>query len=146
MQMGTDMKKEVRLTISGLHADAEAEHANVETVVDAEYYKRGDSHYLLYEEMVEGFKEPSRNRIKFKDNLMELTRQGVMGTHMIFEENKTHMTPYNTPFGQLVLGVSTSRIEVQEQEKQILVSVDYQLESEGEMLTDSRIALRIVER
>lgn len=140
------MKKEVCLTISGLHADAEAEHANVETVVDAEYFKRGDSHYLLYEERVEGFQAPSRNRIKFKHSLMELTRQGILQTHMIFEENKTHMTPYSTPYGQLMLGVSTDRVEIQEQDNQILVAVDYKLESEGEMLTNSRIELSIVER
>ncbi len=140
------MNKKVQLTISGLHMDAEAEHANVETVVNAEYFQRGDSHYLLYEEMVEGFEKPSKNRIKFRNDLLELNRKGLLETHMVFEEGRTHMTNYVTPYGQLLLGINTKRIQMQEQEKCIVVTVEYRLEADGEYLTDSRIELRVEER
>ncbi len=137
------MNKEVKLTISGLHTDTEAAHASVETVVEAQYFKRGNSHYLLYEEMQEGFDKPSQNRIKFREDLLELNRKGLMETHMVFEEGKTHMTNYSTPYGQMVLGIHTKSIQVQEQENRILVNVEYQLEADGEYLEDSRIILRI---
>lgn len=38
------------------------------------------------------------------DNMLELTRQGAVEMHMIFEENKRHVVPYNTPYGQLAAG------------------------------------------
>jgi len=140
------MNKEVKLTISGLHTDAEEEHASVETVVEAQYFKRGDSHYLLYEEMQEGFDKPSQNRMKFRENLLELNRKGLMETHMVFEEGKTHMTNYATPYGQMVLGIQTKRIQVQELENRILVNGEYRLEADGEYLEDSRITLQIEEK
>ena len=44
---------------------------------------------------------------------------------MIFEENKRHVVPYNTPYGQLLLGIETGRVLVEEQEDQIHVTVEY---------------------
>ncbi len=65
----------------------------VETAQTAQYFKRNDSHYLLYEEDMEGFDGICKSRIKFRDNLLELTRQGAVEMHMIFEENKRHVVP-----------------------------------------------------
>ena len=45
------MNREVELVLSGLHASGqEQESEAVETVQPAQYFKRNDSHYLLYEE------------------------------------------------------------------------------------------------
>ena len=91
------MDRNVMLTISGLHSGEADENGSVETKVRAEYFKKNETHYLLYEEKEEGFQQTSKNRMKFRDNMLELTRQGLLNTHMVFEENKTHMTPYQTP-------------------------------------------------
>lgn len=139
------MNRNVKLSISGLHQDAEAENANVETIVSAEYFKKNDSHYLLYEEKQEGFEKTSKNRIKFKENSMELTRQGLMQTHMVFEEKKKHMTRYTTPYGEILLGIDTKQIRVMEQEHRIEVTVEYSLEADGEYLSDCKIQLQIEE-
>ena len=120
------MNREVELVLSGLHASGqEQESEAVETVQPAQYFKRNDSHYLLYEEKMDEDQAPCRSRIKFRDHLLELTRQGTAEMHMIFEENKRHMIPYNTPYGQLMLGIETSRVLVEEQEDQIHVTVEY---------------------
>ena len=140
------MEKNVLLTISGLHRDTESEHGNVETVVEAEYYKRNDSHYLLYEEMQEGFEQASKSRIKFKENLLELTRQGLVYTHMIFEQNKRHTIQYATPYGVLSLEIATGKIRLQEKEDCIRVEVEYVLEADGEPVSDSRIEITIQEQ
>ena len=83
------MNREVELVLSGLHASGqEQESEAVETVQPAQYFKRNDSHYLLYEEKMDEDQAPCRSRIKFRDHLLELTRQGTAEMHMIFEENK----------------------------------------------------------
>ena len=92
------MNREVELVLSGLHdAEGASDKDAVETAQTAQYFKRNDSHYLLYEEDLEGFDGTCKSRIKFRDNLLELTRQGAVEMHMIFEENKRHVVPYNTP-------------------------------------------------
>ena len=86
------------------------------------------------------------SRIKFRDHLLELTRQGTAEMHMIFEENKRHMIPYNTPYGQLMLGIETGRVLVEEQEDQIHVTVEYTLDHEGEPLSESSLKIHIREK
>lgn len=137
------MNRKVMLTISGLHSSAEADNGSVETQVRAEYFKRNDTHYLLYEEKEEGFEHISKNRIKFKDNLLELTRQGLLDTHMIFEENKKHTTHYHTPYGQMFLEIDTGKVQIEELDNYIRVIVEYTLGADGEYLSDSRIEIHI---
>lgn len=141
------MNREVELVLSGLHASGQdPESSAVETAQSAQYFKRNDSHYLLYEEQMEGFDAPCKSRIKFRDHLLELTRQGASEMHMIFEENKRHMIPYNTPCGQLLLGIETGKVLVEELEDQIHVTVEYTLDHEGEPLSESCLKIHIREK
>ena len=141
------MNREVELVLSGLHdAEGTSDKDVVETAQTAQYFKRNDSHYLLYEEKMDEDQAPCRSRIKFRDHLLELTRQGTAEMHMIFEENKRHVVPYNTPYGQLLLGIETRRVQVEEQEDQICVTVEYILDQEGEPFSESCLKLHIREK
>lgn len=137
------MNRNVMLTISGLHSGEADDNGSVETKMRAEYFKRAETHYLLYEETEEGFEQTCKNRMKFRNNMLELTRQGLLNTHMIFEENKTHMTSYRTPYGQMLLGIHTKKVEMQEQENFIRLVVEYTLEADEAYLSDSRIEISI---
>uniref|UniRef100_UPI004056F115 DUF1934 domain-containing protein n=1 Tax=Acetatifactor sp. TaxID=1872090 RepID=UPI004056F115 len=137
------MTKEVELSIAGLQWSEDVDEDTIENIVRAEYFKKGDSHYLLYEERMEGFSQPVKNRIKFKDNILELHRQGLLSTHMIFEENKKHITDYATPYGNLLLAIDTGKIEVEEQEDSIRVSAEYKIEIGDEPISTNKIELRI---
>lgn len=136
------MNREVKLSISGLHVSGENDENSVADHYEAEYFKKNDSHYLIYEDVQEGFSQPSKTRIKCKDKLMELTRQGLTRTHMVFEENRTHMTPYVTPYGEFLLGIHTKRVCMEEQDKQMVITVEYSLEADGEPLSDCRIVIK----
>ena len=140
------MTKEVELSIAGLQWGTDMDENHIEIVRKAEYFERSGSHYLLYEEAAEGFAQTTRNRIKFKDNIVELTRQGLMNTHMIFEENKKHMMNYATPYGSLLLGINTGKVCVEEQDGCIRVIIEYVLETEEEPLSQHKIDLCIRER
>lgn len=137
------MNREVLLTISGFHAGEDADNGSVETVADAEYFCKNGTHYVIFEEKAEGFDRTSKSRIKFKDDMVELVRQGLLETHMIFERNQKHMTNYQTPYGQMLLGVDTQKIRILQTEQQIRVLVEYTLEAEGAYLSDSKIEIVI---
>lgn len=79
--------------------------------VSAEYFCRDGSHYLFYEERMEGAPRGSRTRIKLKDQVVELKRQGPMGHCMVFESGKPYRTEYATPFGLLMLDIMTKSVE-----------------------------------
>ena len=89
------------------------------------------------------FSKPSKTRIKWKENQLELVRQGAVGTHMIFEENQIHVTDYATPYGSLLLGVNTKTVKVEEKEDIISILVEYRLELDGEVLSQNRLKIGI---
>ena len=142
--MRKHMTREVLLTLRGLQFDQREEDADkVEMVTVGDYYKRNDRHYVVYEEITEGFTQPTKNRLKFSEHMLELTRNGLVNVHMVFQENKKNLTNYNTPFGQILVGIDTKKIQVEEHEDNIVVDVDYALDINYEFLSDCHIRIDI---
>ena len=138
------MTKEVLLSLKGLQFDIHSSDGDeIETITPAEYYKRDESHYILYEEVTEGFEESTKNIIKFKNNSLELTKKGLINVHMVFEENKKNMTSYHTPYGQILIGIDARSIRFEEEEEHIVVNVDYALELNYEHFADCKITIEI---
>lgn len=137
------MTKDVLLAIKGLQFDGSDEDNEIETVTAAEYYKKNNIHYLIYEEASEGFEETTRNIIKFRENSLDLTKRGLVNVHMVFEENKKNMTNYSTPFGDILIGIDARKIKMHEEEEGIHVDVDYALEINYEHMADCHISMNI---
>ena len=55
------MVKDVLLSVQGLQMSPEDGSDTVELITSGEYYYRNDKHYLLYEEVTEGFAKPTKN-------------------------------------------------------------------------------------
>lgn len=138
------MTQEVLLTLQGLQFDQREEDADkLEMVTVGDYYKRNGKHYVVYEEITEGFTQPTKNRLKFSEHMLELSRNGLVNVHMVFQENKKNLTNYNTPFGQILIGIDTKKIRVEEREDNIVVEVDYALDINYEFLSDCHIKIDI---
>lgn len=138
------MTQEVLLTLKGLQFDQrEADSDKIEMVVAGDYYKRNDKHYVIYEETTEGFSQATKNRLKFSEHMLELSRNGLVNVHMVFQENRKNLTNYNTPFGQILIGIDTKKIQVNEKEDDIVVEVDYSLDVNYEFLSDCHIKIAI---
>lgn len=137
------MTKEVLLSIRGLQFEGANDANDLETITAAEYYKKNDSHYVIYEEATEGFQDTTKNIIKWNGETLELTKRGLVNVHMIFEEKKKNMTDYRTPFGSILIGIDTKQIQVAESEEQISVDVDYVLGVNYEYLADCKISMHV---
>ncbi len=136
------MKKEVLLSISGLHM-LEEEDGDVEVVTAADYYERGGKHYVLYEEVLEGMEGHISNTIKIGEDSLEVLKRGLTNTRMIFEKGKKTLSRYHTPFGMLELGIFTKSMKAEESEEKIEVAVDYLLEVNAEQLAECHIKMHI---
>ena len=110
------MTKDVIVTISGLQFAQETETEPVEIVTAGSYYKKNGKHYIIYDEVMEGFEGSTKNIIKLTEDSLDVTKKGVTNVHMVFEENKKNITYYNTPFGNLFIGIDAEKIQVEESE------------------------------
>lgn len=131
------MKKDVLIHVRGLQMmDPEEEQEPIEIVVPGQYYYRNGSHYLRYEEMMDDTAEPTVNYIKMSAQGVEVRKQGQVNVHMVFEQGKKNMTFYSTPFGTLQMGIAATGLELQEEEDNIHLKVDYALDMNEEHVAD----------
>lgn len=137
------MTKNILLSIKGLQSLSEEQEDEMEVIIPGSYCKRGNMHYVKYDEVTEGFDGTTSNLLKFSDRCLEVRKKGVTNTHMIFEEQKKNMTYYDTPFGNLLLGISATNVSMRESEEQIDVKVDYALEINSEHLAECSIDVTV---
>ena len=130
------MTQDVLLTISGLHdmvfADPEENEENepIEVITPASYYWKNGKHYILYDEVMEGI--PG-----------EIMKSGITNAHMVFEKNQMNVTYYDTPYGQLHVGIHTRKLDVNVDDERIDIAVEYGLDVNHEATADCRIAMSI---
>lgn len=144
------MTKEVLLTISGLHYETfrdqedDDENEPIEVITPATYYCKNGKHYVVYDEVIEGMPGSIKNKIRIaEEGKLEIMKNGISNTHMIFEKEKIHVTQYDTPYGELMVGVFTKDMKVDVKERDIDVHVSYALDINSEKVADCNIVMNI---
>ena len=138
------MTKDVLVTISGLQIMSMAEDSEpVEVITAGDYYKKNNKHYVIYDEVTEGFDGTTKNIIKLQEDCVHITKRGITNVHMVFEKNKKNITCYQTPFGNLMLGIDAKNISIKEDEHDISVNVEYALELNYEHIADCTVKMAI---
>lgn len=143
------MTQEVLLTISGLHMMEEMENEEennepIEVITPANYYWKNGKHYILYDELVEGMSGVIKNKIKITgDSYVEIMKTGLTNAHMVFEKDKSNLTYYDTPYGQIQMGIHTRDMSIDVRDDLINVEVKYGLDVNHEALADCRIFMSV---
>ena len=124
------MTKEVLVTIRGMQftKQEEGDLEPIEVIMAGDYYRKNNKHYVIYDEVIEGFDGTTRNIIKLQEDCVDIIKKGVANVHMTFEKNKKNVTCYDTPYGSLMLGINAKNIDIHEEEDDIQVKVEYALE------------------
>lgn len=143
LKRGIRMTKEVIIAIRGLQNGPETDGEPIEMIVAGEYFYKNNKHYILYEEVMEGESQVTKNRIKISNGQMELNKSGVVNVHMVFEENVKNITQYYTPYGALSMGIDGKKVEINEAEHEIDVAVEYGMEMNGEFVADCNISINV---
>lgn len=139
------MNREVLITVRGEQIVDGQRQEPVVTITRGMYYFKNGKHYILYEEMSEGASEAVRNRVKLKEDSVEIRKQGAVTTQMTFETGKKTRTSYPTPFGSLFLDFSTSSIEIVQQERAISLTLHYDMAEEERHLAECFLTMQIEE-
>ena len=146
------MTKDVLLSISGLHQDVTGIEAQgdepgnepIEVIAPANYYEKNGKHYVIYDEIVEGMPGSIRNTVKITgDSMFEVTKNGRSGSRMVFEKDKMNMTNYQTPYGEVLVGIHTRDIQVHVEEENIDVEISYGLDVNEEAVSECQLKVNI---
>jgi len=143
--MATGQK--IHISIIGTQYPAEVGVADEPIItvqeVEAEYFQKGESHYLFYEEHPEGFAAPLKTRVKKKGEMLEIQRKGPGGSTMYFAPKQNYCTEYYTPYGKLLLEIRTDKVLTESFGEGVWprTIVEYALYSEEEILSNYRIVI-----
>ncbi len=142
------MTNDVLLAMKGLQF-AFAEDGTgipIELITNAKYYEKNDSKYLMYDEMVEGEGQSISNLVKFAGDTIEVTKKGMINVHMVFEEGKQNLSSYQTPYGTLMIGINTRKVEITETDELIHLQAEYGLDVNYEYVSDCSLTMDISPR
>lgn len=140
------MKKDVILSISGLHAgapEADSDPDPIEVITPAAYYYKNGKHYVLYDEIQDETKEWSHNKIRISPDKVEIIKGGAVSSQMVFELDKMNLTQYQTPYGHLMIGTLTRQMRIDEEEDKIDVAITYSLDVNDEWAADCNVKISI---
>ena len=136
------MTKDVLITISGVQM-LDEEDMDVEMVTRGDYYQRNGKHYILYDEVMEGFEGTVRNVIKVSTESVDIIKQGAASTRMQFEKNKKNLSCYTTPLGDLMIGIQANRISIDEGQDHLKINVEYSLDINYQHASDCNISVSV---
>ena len=141
------MTKDVLINISGLQVDVNEMENNdepIETISTGNYFFKNGKHYLLFEEVSEGVPGVTKTQIKIKgEDSLEVLKRGVSNAHMILDTKRKNRSYYETPYGQLNLGIFTRNIKIDEKEDNINIKVEYALDVNYEPLAECTIRINV---
>lgn len=139
------MTKEVLVSIKGMQFLGYEEEAEdpIEIMTGGEYYFRNNAHYIKYEERYEEMEGVTSNILKVKPNVIELRKKGLANVHMVFERDKKNITFYETPFGQIQLGITTTGITTNVEEDRMQVSIEYTLDMNDSFVADCTLEMNV---
>lgn len=140
------MDKDVWVSVAGLQFGANPEGDRIEILTPGSYRKKKDTHYLTYDEVIEGSDEVTTNVVRFDGDMLSISKSGFANVEMVFEKNKRNMTNYVTPYGTLLVGIDTDRIDITENDDSINIDIDYALDINYEHLANCSIKMEIRER
>lgn len=140
------MNKNVVIRIEAIQRYLGQKPEKTVTEAGGEYFLRGGSRYVIFEESQEGFTGKTKSMLKIKNNSVELTKKGLIHSHMFFEEGVPFATEYKTPFGGFLLDIHTEKLAVKEMPDEMLIEIEYSLETQEQLVADCNIRIIIKEK
>ena len=146
-------KDKVFIKIKGLYtgtmdeeASCEGEEVEVVESQDDEVEVINGKEYIRYEEVYDDSQERSSSIIKIDGDSVEVTKKGVVSTKMRFIMGSKNMTYYQTPYGNMSLGIITKSLEIERTEDTISIYLVYGMEVNCEHLSDCDMQITITTR
>ena len=106
------MVKNVIVSLIGLQINEGMEPDIMELVTEGTYKKRGDSHYISYQESETTGMEGTTTTIKATGDVLTLIRFGSVNSQFIFQQGKRHLSHYDTGYGSFTVGITASNVEI----------------------------------
>ena len=129
------------ITIHDYH-DVQGEREKSELTTTAEIFGTADDYSIIYQEQSEELQGCTTTVRVRNATCVTVSREGAYNTELKMEKGKRNLCCYNTPVGQIMMGVFTSSIRSEYTEnKKTVLDFSYSLDFNNELLSKNRIKI-----
>ena len=139
-------KKKYLISIIGEQI-LDGESDKIEVLTTGNYMIKKDHCYIGYKEYEE--KNPndySDNLIKVENDMVTITRKGTMKSQLMLEKGKRHQCVYQTPMGDLMIGVYTKSMKSTLTETGGTLEVSYTLDFNTDLMSENSFKVTVEEK
>ena len=131
------------ISIKGLQGTDE-DGEDIELVTDGEYglTENGHAAFRYMESQLTGM-EGTLTDFSVEPDRVTITRSGTVNMQMTFEEGQKHYFVYDTPYGNMTMGVDTQSIRSEFDQDGGVLEVRYLMDLGNSMITRSCFEVRI---
>lgn len=137
------MQKDVIVFFCSVQNGGMQTEDRMEIITAGQYYRKNNKHYILYEDIAEDGSTAAKNVVKIYDMKAEMIKTGETSVHMVFEEHKKNFSYYDLPYGKMLVGLETNRIDFEEEEDRLFLRLEYQLEIDYQHMADCVVEIRV---
>lgn len=120
--------KDVIISIEGFQTYEDTDNDDIRLVTEGKLTQQEDALDLSYEESALTGMEGTTTTFQIRGPRVTLLRTGTVCSQMVFEEGRRHLSLYSTPYGNLEVGVSTSKLRSTLSSAGGRLEIDYSIE------------------
>ncbi|MBE6825724.1 MAG: DUF1934 domain-containing protein [Oscillospiraceae bacterium] len=138
------MKEVWILTLKSIQRDQD-EKSTSELITEARYHmdENGDR-VISYDESETTGMEGSRMELRISpDNMVSVIRTGTFQTHLVVQPGRKHFCHYETPFGEIPVGVAARWVRAALTDEGGHLEMRYTVDTNSTLLSDNEIILDI---
>lgn len=138
-------KKKIWLSITGRTKHKEGMEDVIELVTAGEIYRKSNNDYIIYDETEVSGMEGTTTTLEIDGQKMSIMRLGSTNSHMTFEAGKKNFNTYETPYGDMVMSIYTSNLDIDydNDDQPVDIRVDYNVEIKGLMKTTNELNIHV---
>ena len=136
------MTKDVLVTVRGLQMTPDGDDT-IEVTTTGKYYEKDGKRYLFYDEIGDDTNLIVKNSIQITEEHVSVSKKGLINAQMNFEKENKLVSVYETPYGQMEMGVNTTGLCLDERDDFLELKLEYLLEINNQHVSDSEILLQI---
>ena len=139
------MMKDVWISISNRQSGGQEEEDTLVFNTAGHYFFDDGVGVLSYQESELTGLEGTRTSVMVMPNQVVIDRDGMLTGRMVFREGTRDSFPYNTPYGQMLLGIDTRRIRHNFNENGGDVEIDYVTDLANYYVTRNKFRISVKE-
>lgn len=123
----------------------DTDNDNIELTTLGDYEYEEGLYYIDYDESEATGMEDTHTSIEIGADYVSLQRSGAMNSDMLFMEGRKTYSMYNTPFGDLLVGVYTHSLNIKAVDNACTLSIEYEIDINDKPSGKNTIEINVLE-